>query len=84
MLEAILIYWMSLTFMLKGLLEHIKRISFRFLWSRDKEKREISLVKWQRIVVLKEKGQWGLKNIHYFFKALEKKSVWRTINGNVL
>jgi hypothetical protein len=49
MLKAIPIYWHSLVFIPKGILEKIKKMSFRFLWSGKKESEGISLVKWQPI-----------------------------------
>jgi len=79
MLESIRVYWMSLAFIPKGVLDKLKQISFRFLWACNWEKKGIPLVKWNRLVVPKDSSGWGLKNPHHFAKALTTKNVWRHI-----
>jgi len=68
MLEAVPICWMSLSWIPKDVLENIRKIIFRFLWSGCKEKRGIPLVEWQRLIVPKDMGDWELKNIFRFSK----------------
>jgi hypothetical protein len=79
--EAILLYWMTLAFIPKGVLDNLGRISYIFLWSRSMDKRGISLVKWKRVIIPKEVGGWGLKNIFKFSIALSVKSEWRLISN---
>jgi hypothetical protein len=78
-LEAIPVYWMSLDFIPRGVLDKLKQISFRFLWTCSREKKGIPLVKWNRLVVPKDSSGWGLKNPCHFAKALTAKNVWRLL-----
>jgi hypothetical protein len=80
-LEAIPIYWMSLVFVPKDILEKTKQLSYRFLWSGSREKKGIALAKRWAMALPKDMGGWGLKNIHSFSKALEAKCVWHLIGG---
>eukprot|EP01018_Ginkgo_biloba_P002192 Gb_33330 [translate_table: standard] len=68
----------------KGVLEKIRKLSFRFLWSGNSENESIPLVKWQTIATPKSLGGWWLKNIHLFGKALAAKGVWRLISSKGL
>eukprot|EP01018_Ginkgo_biloba_P022058 Gb_03022 [translate_table: standard] len=56
-LEALPVYRMSLSWIPKGILEQLRRINFRFLWSGCWEKRDIPLPKsvWR---LLQGKGLW--------------------------
>lgn len=44
-IEAIPVYWMSLFLIPKYVNEKIRKLSSKFLWSEDREKRGIALVK---------------------------------------
>ena len=83
-LEAILVYWMSLSWIPKGILERIRRVCFRFLWSGKKEVQVTPWVNWKRIAVPKGLGGWGLKDIFLFSKALAAKGGWRLVHSNSL
>ena len=83
-LEAILVYWMSLSWIPKGTLEQIRRIYFRFLWSGKREGQVTPWVSWKMIVVPKGLGGWGLKNIFLFAQALAAKGGWRLIKTSSL
>ena len=83
-LEAISVYWMSLSWIPKGILERIRRICFRFLWSGKKEDQTTPWVIWKRIVVPKGLGGWGLKDIFLFSKALAAKGGWRLVKSSSL
>jgi hypothetical protein len=78
-LEIILVYWLSMANIPKGILDRIRRRMFSFLWMGKKEKESIHLVDWKRIAKPKKKGGWGIKNIFYFGKALLAKSLWRSL-----
>ena len=56
-------YWMSLAWIPKGILEKARRICFRFLWSGKHEANVTPWVRWENIAVPKGLGGWGLKNI---------------------
>jgi len=83
-LEAIPVYWMSLSWIPKGTLELIRRIFFRFLWSGMKECQVTPWVNWKRIAIPKGLGGWGLKNIFLFAHALAAKGGWRLIKTTSL
>ena len=83
-LEAIPVYWMLLSWIPKGILEQIRRICFRFLWSGKKEGQVTPWVSWKRIAVPKGLGGWGLKNIFLFAQALAAKEGWRLIKNTSL
>eukprot|EP01018_Ginkgo_biloba_P023075 Gb_32325 [translate_table: standard] len=83
-LEAIPVYWLSLTLIPKGVLDKIRKLSFRFLWPGNREKEGIPLVKWQVVAAPKASGGWGIKNLHLFGKALAAKFVWRLISSEGL
>jgi hypothetical protein len=74
-LEAIPVYWMSLSWIPKGILEATRKLTFKFLWSGKKESHVTPWVRWEKIVVPKALGGWGLKNIFLFSKALVEKEV---------
>jgi len=83
-LEAIPVYWMSLAWIPKGILEKIRRLCFTYLWKGNKEGRTMPWVSWRRIALPKSLGGWGLKNIFVFSKALAGKVAWRLISNILL
>jgi hypothetical protein len=62
----------------------VRRLSFKFLWAKDSEKKNFPSVSWKKIDVPKEMGGWGIKNIHCFAKSLAAKCVWRSLEGKGL
>jgi hypothetical protein len=82
-LEAIPVYWMSLSWIPKGILEKERRMS-SYLWRGESENRVLPWVHWERIAKPKALGSWGLKNIFLFSKTLAAKSVWRLISTTSL
>ena len=83
-LEAIPVYWMSLAWLPKGILEQIRRLCFSFLWRGKNDHRAMVWVRWEKIAVPKALGGWGLKNIFLFAKALGAKVSWRLIHTQSL
>jgi len=83
-LEAIHVYWMSLSWILKGILEDARKLSSKFLWSGKNEAHVIPWVRWEKIATLNALGWWGLKNIFFFSKDLVAKGGWRLINTSSL
>jgi len=72
-LEAIPVYWMSLAWIPKGILEKIRKIYSRFIWSGQGEKTIQPWEKWDLLVRPKALGGWGVKNIFLFLKSLATK-----------
>ena len=75
-LEAIPVYWMSLSWIPNGVLEKARQICLHFLWSGKKEVSVTPWVRWDRIARPKYLGGWGLKNIFFFAEALSTKGGW--------
>ena len=68
----------------KGILERIRKICFRFLWSGKKEEQTTPWVNWKRIAKPKGLRGWGLKDIFLFSKALVAKGGWRLVKTSSL
>jgi hypothetical protein len=75
---------MSLAWIPKGVLEKIRRICARFIWSGTGDKYTQPWEKWESIAMPKALGGWGLKNIFLFSKALAAKACWRLISVSSL
>ena len=75
-LEEIPLYWVSLTFISKGVLDMTRKLCFKFLWVGSNEKKIFHWVSSKKIVPPKEMGGLGIKNIHCFSKSLETKYIW--------
>jgi hypothetical protein len=75
---------MSLSWIPKGILEAARKLTSKFMWSGKKEAHVIPWVRWEKIVVPKALGGWGLKNIFLFSKALAAKGGWRILNSTSL
>jgi hypothetical protein len=67
-LEAIPMYWMSLTWIPKGVLEEIRSLSYRFLWFGSREKKGFSSAKLEKLTMPKALGGWGLRTFSYFIR----------------
>lgn len=83
-LEAIPVYWMALSWIPKGTLEKAKRPCFTYLWRGKNDKQLMSWVRWEKIVVPKALGAWGLKYIFKFSKSMVTKASWQLITTNNL
>lgn len=55
-LEAIPVYWVSSTFIPKGILEKVRKMSFKFLWAGEQKKNHFPWVSCKRIAIPKELG----------------------------
>jgi hypothetical protein len=78
-LEFILVYWMSLAWIPKGVLEKITSLYAHLIWSGTGDKYTQPWEKWESIAIPKDLGGWGLKKIFLFSKALAAKDGWRLI-----
>jgi hypothetical protein len=83
-LEVISVYWMSLAWIPKGVLEIIRRTCSRFIWSELGDKFPQPWVKWEHIARPKALGGWGLKKKFLFSKALVTKACCRLISMTIL
>ena len=73
-LESIPMYWMSLAWIPKSILEKTRKICAKFLWTGKKEQLVLPWVKWDQIARPKSLGGQGIKNINLFAKALATKA----------
>jgi hypothetical protein len=48
-LEAIPLYWLSMTWIPKGTLEKIRKLCFKFIWGGQKESFVMPWVKWDSL-----------------------------------
>ena len=64
-----------------GILEKIRKLCFKFLWSGNKEYFGLPWTSWKTLACPKSLGGWGLKSPIIFAKSLAAKSVWNVING---
>jgi hypothetical protein len=55
-LEAILVYWMSLAWIPKGILEKMRKLCFLYLWQGNKDKKVLPWVRWDQIATPKALG----------------------------
>eukprot|EP00253_Pinus_taeda_P017324 PITA_17324 len=78
-LMAIPVYWAALTWIPKGIMEKIRRLCCRFLWSGSNEKSVLPWVAWDKIARPKDWGRWGIKRLPEFSLSLAAKSGWRLI-----
>eukprot|EP00253_Pinus_taeda_P029408 PITA_29408 len=79
-LSAIPVYWAALTWIPKGVMEKIRRICCRFLWTGSKESLGLPWVAWDKVGRPKEWGGWGIKRSPDFNISLAAKSGWRLIS----
>eukprot|EP00253_Pinus_taeda_P004076 PITA_04076 len=79
-LMAIPVYWATLSWIPKGILEKIRRLCYSFLWAGSKEKTVLPWVAWDKIARPKEWGGWGIKRFPEFSLSLAAKLGWRLIS----
>lgn len=83
-LEATLVYWMTLAWIPRGILARLQNICSRFLWKGIKQGNLFAWVKWDIIARPKRWGGWGLKRLDIFAKALAAKLGWQLITTQSL
>ena len=69
---------------LLGIIEKIKKICFKFLWSGKNDIYGLPWTSWKNLACPKFLGGWGLKIPAHFSKALAAKSAWNIIHGTGL
>ena len=62
---------MSLASIPNGIQDKIRRKCFTFLWSRNKERYIIPLVRWSKLAQPKKLGGWVLKYLKVFGKIFQ-------------
>jgi hypothetical protein len=60
-LEAIPIYWVTLAWVMKGILDKLCQVSLHFLWIGKYDGKSLVLASWKKIFVPKKLGRWGIK-----------------------
>ena len=83
-LEALLVYWMSLSWVPKGISIAARKLTSKFLWSGKLETHVTPWVRWEKIATRKDLGGWALKNIFHFSKALVAKGGWHILTSSSL
>jgi hypothetical protein len=78
------VYWHSLDYIPKGMLEKIRKKCFSFSWTWKGEKEGILTRKWKKLTKPKEEGGWGLNNVHLFGQASTTKNHWRMLRNEGL
>jgi len=80
-LEAIPVYWMSFSWIPKGVMKISWKLHFKFILDGTKNQFVSPWVKWKEVAFPKTLGGWGLKNIFLFPNPLEYKSCWILITS---
>lgn len=65
-LEAIHVFWMSLAYIPKAIINSIRKICTTYLWDGKKDHHNYSLCKWDSLFLPKLFSGWGFKYIHLF------------------
>eukprot|EP00253_Pinus_taeda_P018856 PITA_18856 len=76
-LEATLVYWMSLAWIPRGILARLQKICCRFLWKGNKQGNLFTGVKWETIARPKKWGGWGIKREHR--ASGNKSNIWKAV-----
>ena len=80
-LQSILVYWARIAYILKGILQKLRKKLFSFLWSANRHSEGAPLAKWQMLACPKYLGGWGIKNPFLFCQSLVAKTLWRLIKN---
>lgn len=83
-LKATPVYWMSLTWIPKGILQRFQQICNRFLWNGNKKGNIFAWTRWSLVTTPKRWGGWGLKALPEFAQALTAKQGWLLLKQNSL
>jgi hypothetical protein len=62
-LESQPVYWMSLAYVPRSVLNSIRKLMFNFLWRRNNDSTPLHLCKWEQLSLPKKFGGWGFHNI---------------------
>ena len=65
-LQRIPVYWDTIAYIPKGILQKNRKRFFSFIWTTTKQSEGIPLAKWKMLANLKEHGGWGINNAFLF------------------
>ena len=74
-LQSILVYWATIAYIPKGILQKLRKKLFSFLWSANRHSEGVPLAKWQMLACPKDLGGWGIKNPFLFCQYLCQNTV---------
>lgn len=83
-IEATPVYWMTLAWIPRGVLNRIQSICSRFLWKGQHSGKIFAWVKWDTIAKPKRWGGWGIKRLDLFANALAAKLRWQLLTSDSL
>lgn len=83
-LEDTPVFWMALAWIPRSILARIQQIYNRYLWNGNQDKNIFAWVGWNKIVLPKKWGGWGLKDFPLFAQALVAKMCWTLLIGQNL
>ena len=61
-LQRISVYWATIAYISKGILQKLRKKFFSFLWSANRHSEGIPLARWKLLASPKDLGGWGIKN----------------------
>ena len=65
-LQSIPVYWATIAYIPKGILQKLRKIFFSFIWSSNRHSKGIHLAKWKVLASLKDLRGWGIKTPFFF------------------
>ena len=80
-LQSIRVYWATIAYILKGILQKLRKNFFSFLWSSNRHSERIPLARWKLLASPKDLGGWGIKNPFLFYQTLAAKTLWHLIKN---
>eukprot|EP00253_Pinus_taeda_P003262 PITA_03262 len=83
-IEATPVYWMTLAWIPRGILNRLQKICARFLWKGHHTGKQFAWVRWATIAKPKRWDGWGIKNLDLFAKALAAKLGWSLLTTDSL
>jgi len=73
------IFWFSLAQLLVSILNSLRKLIMKFLWSEAGSLSKYHLADWESICLPKKMGGWGIKNMYWFNVALSLKTGWAAL-----